>query len=197
MKNLFISIFIIFISTLAAYAVPGQKTWDNPKNISVYIQPGYERSIMAKHAFQEWTKVTKGKLGFVFTNQKDNAQISVYFCKKVPNFKGNTSDAVSGLTRTQEIYKVIIKPSGQVIKTPTNKLGKADVWIATHTIGGHELNRDEVYTVMLHEIGHAIGIINHSTNKHNIMYPSIDEKREITKYDLGELYRMYGWAWDY
>ena len=73
---------------------------------------------------------------------------------------------------------------------------KAVIYIPLKTSGGVTLSKDGVYTSMLHEIGHAIGIADHSKNPKNIMYPVIDVKREITKYDLGELYRTYGWKWD-
>ena len=124
--------------------------------------------------------INKNKMVFYFVDDITISQIDVRFVEKVP---GNTSPGVIGLTMCQY--------------TRTGKMRHATVWIPTHTKGGAKLSRDEVYTSMLHEIGHAVGIVQHSTNKNNIMYPSIDEKREITKYDLGELYRMYGWKWDY
>ena len=36
------------------------------------------------------------------------------------------------------------------------------------------LSKDEIYAVAVHEIGHAIGILGHSSNRNDIMYPTTD-----------------------
>ena len=46
---------------------------------------------------------------------------------------------------------------------------------------------------MLHEIGHAIGLIEHSDNPLSIMYATEDDRQEILKSDLKRLNGIYGW----
>ncbi len=46
---------------------------------------------------------------------------------------------------------------------------------------------------MLHEIGHAIGINEHSADPLSIMYPTEDDRQEILKSDLRNLAKIYGW----
>lgn len=174
----FISAFLFFILCfvgVCANAKMVQKRWANPKHLNTYIQPGLERSTMMKHAFAEWSKLTKNKVIFYYVDSPKDADIEVVFVDRVP---GNVKDA-AGLTNC--------------VYSNTNEMVHARILIPSMTVSGRALSRDDVYTSMLHEIGHAMGIVVHSTNPNNIMYPLIDSKREITKYDLAELYRIYGW----
>ncbi len=167
---------IVFSSASCVYAV--QKTWANPKHLNTYVQPGFGRSSMMKHAFAEWSQLTKNKVIFYYVNDPKKADIEARFVDILPGLPAG----VAGLTD--------IKYNSQ------HQMLKAVIYIPLKTSGGMTLSKDDVYTSMLHEIGHAIGIADHSKNPKNIMYPVIDVKREITKYDLGELYRTYGWKWD-
>ncbi len=178
MKRFISFILIIFFMMSfsgVVVAMQTQKRWKNPKHIDTYIQPGYERSAMMKRAFREWSSLTNNKVLFYYVDSPDNAQVEVKFVRTVEG-----PDGAAGLT------KVLYSQS-------RNEMLHAVILIPTHTVAGREMSRDEVYTSMLHEIGHAIGIVRHSTNPKNIMYPQIDEEREISKYDLAELHRIYGW----
>ena len=55
---------IVFSSASCVYAV--QKTWANPKHLNTYVQPGFGRSTMMKHAFAEWSQLTKNKVIFYY-----------------------------------------------------------------------------------------------------------------------------------
>ncbi len=178
MKKLFlffISILMMFATTNIASAEV-QKRWADPMHLKVYIQPGLERSTMMRHAFSEWTRLAKNKIVFYYVDSKNEADIDVIF---VDRLSTNNGQAI-GLTSCDYFPK-------------NNNMSHATIYIPAKAANGKVLTRDDVYTSMLHEIGHAMGIVKHSTNPHNIMYPLIDAKREITQYDLAELYRIYGW----
>lgn len=177
MKKIFLLFCLIFIMVFnCVNAAEVQKKWANPQHLKVYIQPGLERSGMMKRAFAEWSKLTKNKVVFYYVDSKAEADIDVVFVDRLAT---NFEQAI-GLTDCKFLKH-------------NNNMQHATVIIPAKTTKGIPLSRDDVYTSMLHEIGHAIGIVKHSTNPHNIMYPYIDAKREITKYDLAELYRIYNW----
>lgn len=175
---IFFTIILTIVFNSASYVAAVQKTWENPKHLNTYIQPGLGRSTMMKHAFAEWSRLTKNKVVFYYVNDPNKADIEARFVDILPGLPSG----VAGLTN--------IKYNQQ------HMMLKAVIYIPLKTSGGMTLSKDGVYTSMLHEIGHAIGIADHSKNPQNIMYPVIDVKREITIYDLGELYRTYGWKWD-
>lgn len=156
-------------------SVHTQKRWANPKRLNAYIQPGLERSDMMKRAFAEWSRYAKNNVVFYYVDSFDGSDIDVVFVETLQN----ADPGIIGLTRCTYNQK--------------NEMIHATIYIPSRRSNGMPLNRDAVYTSMLHEIGHAIGIVKHSTNPKNIMYPYIDEKREISKFDLAELYRIYGW----
>lgn len=158
-----------------AFATNTQKRWANPKRLNTYIQPGLERSDMIKRAFAEWSRYAKNNIVFYYVDSPENADIDVVFVETLPN----VDPGVIGLTRC--------------VYSQKNEMRHATIYIPSKRSNGMSLSRNDVYTSMLHEIGHAMGIVKHSTNPKNIMYPYIDEDREISKYDLAELYRIYGW----
>lgn len=169
-------IFIIILSFCScAFAAMGK--WENPKNIKTYIQPAHARTTMMKHAFAEWSKLTKNKVVFYYVNNPKLAQIQVTFVEKITEQGGHTDKSI-GLTKG--IYLV------------SGKMTHATIWIATKTQEGKTLSDDEVYTVMLHEIGHAIGL-EHSNDPKSVMYPQVDVVQEIDKADLVTLSHKYGW----
>lgn len=148
--------------------------WQYPKKIKTYIPPNNKRTVMMRHAFAEWTRKTNNRIIFKYVSSKNTADIDVQFVKSIPN-----ADREIGLTKSRYFNG--------------NKLLHATIYIAEKTSGGKQLNNDAVYTVMLHEIGHAIGISEHSDNPLSIMYPYEDDRQEILKGDLKNLSDIYDW----
>lgn len=168
---IFVLIAFAFTYTISAFAANGYR-WQYPTKIKTYIQPGHKRTIMMKHAFQEWSKKTNNKVVFVYVPNKSIAQIEVEFVKIIPN-----ADREIGLTQ---------------FRYHQGKMLHAKVSIADKNSNMQSLSEDAVYTVMLHEIGHAIGL-DHTNNKMSIMYPYEDDRQEILKSDLNILSSIYGW----
>ncbi len=169
------SILVVFSFSLKVQSTENSnKWWMYPKQLKVYIPPNHKRTVMMKHAFAEWTRVTGGKLAFKYAPSPNVAKIQVFFVDKIPN-----ADREIGLTRFR------FSNSG--------KLLSAQIYIAEKTSSGRVLGNDSVYTVMLHEIGHAMGISGHSSDPLSIMYPVEDDKQEILKSDLKTLAEIYGW----
>lgn len=149
------------------------KVWQFPKKIKTYIPSNNKRTTMMRHAFAEWTRKTNGKIIFKYVSSKATSDIDVQFVDAIPN-----ADREIGLTKSR--FK-------------NNKLLHATIYIAEKTVAGKQLNNDAVYTVMLHEIGHAIGIMDHSNDPLSIMYPYEDDRQEILKGDLKDLSEIYDW----
>lgn len=181
MKKIIVLILLIITNLILTTSpvLAGQKHWRNPRNLKTYIQPGYGRSELIKKAFRNWSIATKDKVIFYYVSSPDQAQIRVYFGDKI---KRTNNPQVAGLTRMKYLGDEMIE---------------AEVLIPTQTAGGLNLKPEIVYVSMLHEIGHALGIQNHSTNPQNLMYPSASGNKKITQYDLAELYRIYGWKRDF
>ena len=88
-----------------------------------------------KHAFQKWQNSSYGKLKFNFV-QKGPADIDVVFVEKVTGADGPIGE-----------YKINIK---------NGFIDKAEIKIATRS--KNKYSNDLIYTTMLHEVGHALGL---------------------------------------
>jgi predicted Zn-dependent protease len=183
MKKILLIITFLFISlavfTTRAFAVEG--IWTNPKGIKVYI-PQNNLAVTMSHAFEEWQRKTNGYFTFQFVNTKSTAQIEVKFMEsgipEICKVKG-----ALGCTRTA---------------TVENHMGKrikhAIVYISSKSNNGKLMTHTEIYTIMLHEVGHALGM-GHTKDPKSIMHAGTNQsmavKQEIQTSDLNLLYDLY------
>lgn len=147
----------------------------NPDRIKVYIPPN-KNATMMKHAFEEWQRVTNNRIRFYFVNDPKISKMDVYFVDKI-----NTRN-MAHLSRALGVAE----------SRKAKRIHHVNIEIATYTQNGRPLSKDEIYTVMLHEIGHGLGL-GHSKNRNSIMYPQAYTHLEIIQEDLNNLKRIYNW----
>lgn len=178
MKKLFtiilLMMFYIGSVALTSFAMD-YRSWQNPTKIKTYIPSNSKRTISMRHACAEWSRLTQNRIVFVYVTNPNVANLIVKFVPVIPE----AADREIGLTKARF--------------TPDGKMVKAEVLIADKAPDGRVLGKDAVYTVMLHELGHAIGIGKHSENPLSIMFPAEDDRQEILKSDIKTLADIYGW----
>lgn len=177
MKKIFILFVFIVIFCFSGSVAHAARWYHASGEFKTYIQPNHKYSVMMKHGFQEWQRVTKQRFKFRFVTNDKTADFRVYFVKKIDPNRFPDLDRAIGVTRTMYHGK---------------KISKATIWIAERTQDNRTLSRDEVYTTMLHEIGHGFGL-NHVYERDSIMYPQADVSLEISKRDLRTLAKLYRW----
>ena len=155
----------------------------SPITYSIFADSGVaqENIEAVKKAFFDWQAATNGVITFKETAGNKNANICVNFMDDI------------SMKDTYEPTKV-----GKVIPEINNEqLKKMDVYLRKVDSKGQNYNKDQFYTVALHEIGHALGLGGHSSNSNDIMYYTgdyIDEttvKKDITKRDMNTLNLLY------
>ena len=80
----------------------------------------------------------------------------------------------------------------EVISKSVNIL-KAKIKISLCDVNGNFYNDDELLSIILHEIGHALGIGGHSRNLNDVMYYSTNNYKngEISKKDVNTVVKIY------
>lgn len=177
MKKFILSIlfFIFTFSTLfiwnKSYAICEKTHWHIQK-IPVYIQTDKNNSPLMKKAFNRWQSEAGDRIKFVYVS-KEAAKIKVYFTDKVDG-----SDGPLGW------YK--LTTSGSTITS-------AQIKIATNSKKKYSTN--EIYSTMLHEVGHVLGLPELERKKSSIMNMPIPEDKDLQSYDVRDLYKVYKWSY--
>ena len=169
---LFAFVYTFFNSIAQAIAIEAPHWQKSP--ISVYIPTDDAKSITMKHAFERWQRDSFGKLKFSFVS-KTPADIEVAFTEKVDG-----SDGPIGA------YNLTIR--GEEIR-------KAEIQIATKSPNIKKYSKDYIFTVMLHEVGHALGLEDSNRKASSIMYMPVSETQDILKLDMRKLYKVNNWTW--
>lgn len=154
--------------------------WENPDNIKVYIMPSGGKEVLFRRAFQIWDNRLI-KIHFSFQTNPDNADI---ICSYVDFIK----KGVAGVTEF---------PKGFLQRVTTDELYfNPPVTISIAKVDSN-LNRpytdNELQSIILHEIGHAIGILEHTKNKNDIMFYSTESYKNgnISNRDVNTIKELY------
>ena len=190
MKKLLIliTVFMLSISTSFGLTTP---RW-NIRPIKVYIPENNRLSGMAKKAFLHWQIATLFYICFNFVSEdkRNEANITIHFPED-----NSVCHALASMGCTH--FKV----------TPKGFFTHSDIYIVSKTYillkdnNGNFIKRsknitdEDIYGTMLHEIGHAIGIYDHSPNPRSAMYKYSTRNRNISQTitfdDLKYLYHVY------
>lgn len=143
--------------------------------ITVYVPENSKYTNTVKQAFNTWQTKTMGKLSFRYV-PKSPADIEVIFCEDI-----NSPES--------PIASYNIKIEGQ------NEITKGELQLATKGKTITKYSNTYVYTTLLHETGHILGLTHNSRKPSSIRYPEIHEGQTILKLDVMDLYYTYGWSW--
>lgn len=144
--------------------------------IKVYIQPSNQTNPV-KEAFKTWQKSSNNLVSFIYSQDKNNAQITVNFVDKL-----ETSSTKEGFLSGAS------KPYYQ-----DGWMSKSEIKLMTKDPNtSQSLTSNMFLSVALHEIGHSLGFAGHSPNENDIMYPvAYKEKTVLTQRDLNTLKMVY------
>ncbi len=182
MKKILLSIFILLILTLNVFCAERPRWVGLP--IYVYIPEYGKMSRLMQQAFEQWERQSKGVVRFKFVDSPSNANIEVEFVDFVANCNDiHAVGCTEMMTRGGQYYKAYVTiGTKEYIRKYENKQ-----YIRKLV----ERQKENIYGVMLHEAGHAIGL-EHSANVKSIMFPQdLDSMQYLTDDDLQLLYNKY------
>ena len=173
--NLLFSALIIIFSVINFASCETLSTGPHwQKNyFTVYVQPGKQYSNLMNQAFSTWQSKSYGKLYFLFRYQQP-ADIEVTFSSD----KQWTDTPISSYDLN--IYN-------------GNTIANAHLYISDNI--PKDYSNKYINAVMLHSIGHCLGLSDTNRLASGIMYSPVNESLVVTKSDIRKLFSINNWSW--
>ncbi len=172
-KKILILLFLVFFSILSLEAAEKPRWIAQP--IYVYIPKYGNITTLMQKAFMEWEKQADDLIRFKFVDKPSNANINVNFVDHVTSCNSPLAVGCAIMTLRSGYYDT------------------CQLDIAMKKLDNDNTYRpiENIYGVMLHEIGHAIGL-GHSVSSNSIMYPyDLPTIQYLTEEDIALLYKKY------
>jgi predicted Zn-dependent protease len=154
----------------------------NEKFANQIFQGASPQTILIE-SFDEWTEASKGYLKWQLVNKPNSADITCFWTNNVLEGKKNNSGVLEGGVTHGTCF-------------PTDKgieLQHASITICLCNPDGSVASLDEMKRRCLHEVGHALGIMGHSSCKTDVMFysTSIREVNCLSNRDVVTLCKLY------
>ena len=190
MKKFIVLCFVLILSVSSVFAL-SKPRWDK-RPIKVYIPGNSYQSKIMKNAFMQWQTRTNSAVWFNFLNDgsKNEADITVYFVES--DTKCGNLSAIGCAHNRWDSNNFYTHIDLYIASKSVQRLVGDDGTVATKKT---LIPSPQLYRVMLHEIGHAIGIQQHSNNPNSIMYKyslnDVNIPQKLTEEDLKFVYNVY------
>ena len=164
---------------------------DQAKYLLVYISdgsylPGWNPNNpnLVKAAFQEWEQAMAPRFHFIYMPDERGADVKVIW---VTRLTPEASGEAAGVNELQTWGKFI---------------AKNDIKLALISPEGRAYTPSATQSIALHEIGHMLGLRAHSTQRSDVMYPSMtpeswETPQHLSTRDINTLHRVYEAKADY
>lgn len=134
---------------------------------------------LVKDALANWQFALNNRVMFVFMNEPTQADVIISWWNQAQT---GVEAGASGLNR---------------LKTWGHYIAENDIYLSLHNNEGRPWTPQEMYPFALHEIGHMLGIQEHSDNPADIMAPVVSSDMHITERDIATMQRIYAARADY